>query len=142
MKNYSNNITGIMNCVKDCVQQAYNKGYKQGVADSQVEEKDKDHIWYNNKQYISLNRFLEAKAEAYKDGYNVGRVYREDADKKAENKPCVEEAIKRLKDMYKLKNCMAITPRDAEALVVAIDELEKSRQIIASIPLHEKKENN
>lgn len=88
MKNYSNNITGIMNCVKDCVQQAYDKGYKQGLAESEVEVKDADHIWYKRGQYISLNRFLEAKAEAYKDGYNVGRVYREDADKK---KSCVDE---------------------------------------------------
>jgi hypothetical protein len=88
MKNYSNNITGIMNCVKDCVQQAYDKGYKQGLAESKVEVKDAEHIWYKRGQYISLNRFLEAKAEAYKDGYNVGRVYREDADKK---KPCVDE---------------------------------------------------
>ena len=72
MKNYSNNITGIMNCVKDCVKQAYDKGYKQGLAESEVEVKDADHIWYKKGQYISLKRFLEAKKESFNDGYNKG----------------------------------------------------------------------
>ena len=29
-----------------------------------VSEYDKDHIWYKGRQYISLRRFLEVKAEA------------------------------------------------------------------------------
>lgn len=51
MKNYSNNITGIMNCVKDCVQQAYNKGYKQAVDDML------------NKQTVGLKKDILAKIE-------------------------------------------------------------------------------
>lgn len=53
MKNYSNNITGIMNCVKDCVQQAYNKGYKEGIA----EAKDRENVANDN---------------GYKKGYDDG----------------------------------------------------------------------
>lgn len=92
MKNYANNITGIMKCVKDCVQQAYDKGYKEGVAEvkdredvaydkgykqgmaeSEVEVKDADHIWYKGNQYISLKRFLEAnKKKPCVDEIKVG----------------------------------------------------------------------
>ena len=32
----------------------------------EVSEYDKDHIWYKGRQYISLRRFLEVKAEPYK----------------------------------------------------------------------------
>lgn len=74
MKNYSNNITGIMNCVKDCVQQAYNKGYKQAVDDYQNSTEfiekiythdiviyDENYIFYKGKKFISQDLYNKAK---------------------------------------------------------------------------------
>lgn len=88
-------LGGLMKQSKELINSAYDKGYKQGLTESEIKVKDADHIWYKNCQYISLKRFLEAKAETYREGYNVGkicgehsRLHREDADKK---KPCVDE---------------------------------------------------
>ena len=33
----------------------------------QVRFADEDHVWISNKQYISLNRFFEAKSENIKE---------------------------------------------------------------------------
>ena len=55
-------------CPKDDYQTDMDEAWEQAKKEPcEVSEYDKDHIWYKGHQYISLRRFLEVKAEAYKE---------------------------------------------------------------------------